>query len=180
MKARPSQLQLGSDVRYSMDTSALRDAVDYLRRDVFQRVWDLLDALAEAGRLLVCEKVREEWDDQAFRDFLSAHRDCVIELPTFAEHFAAFQAVAPGLGIGLTDPDRTKDKADPFVVALALWAEGRQTCALADAVPGNPQCCVVSHEKRVASPYSIPFACAQFRLRHIRMTDLLAQEGYSG
>jgi len=176
---RAPQLQLGTGTRYSVDTSALRETVDVCSQDVFGRLWKLLGDLADEGRLLVCDQVRDEWDDEVYLAFLSAHAACVVELPVFAEHFAALQARAGELGIGMTKPEDTKDIADPFVVALALWVERRRPDALEQPLPGAPECCVVSHEKKVASPASIPFACAKLRLTHIRMSDLLRLEGYS-
>jgi hypothetical protein len=178
--ARPPQLPLAQGARYSLDASALIDMKEHYPQAVFAGVWHAMGRVAEDGRLLVCEQVKAECRDDALQEFIGSHPQCVVELPTFLPQFAAFQASSGPLGILLTDPEDTRESADPFVVALALWAEGRDPAAIQRPMPDVSPCYVVSHEKGPLSPKRIPYACNQVALAHIRLPELLMREGYRG
>lgn len=151
-------------MKYSIDTSGFVRGWRYdYPPDIFPVVWDSIDDLINDGTLIACEDVLTELktggDD--LYDWVRARRKMFIPLDA-----AIQEAVADVLAIhpDWVPPDRSRNMADPFVVAVAK-------------VHG---CTVVSGEVWTNSPkpenVRIPNVCSSFGIKHITFLDLMREQ----
>lgn len=152
---------------FCLDTSGFLDGfVRYYPPDVFESLWDLIDELGSAGRLLVPEEVHKELEyhhDEAF-DWVNERKDEVV-VPTTA---AVAQEVTDILldYPGFVKEGSTRNRADPFVVA---------TAALEDAV-------VVTGERQRGGTQTnpkIPTVCEGRGVPYARFLGVVQEEGWS-
>ena len=165
---------------YSLDASAFIDFRPF-RRDVFGSMWQLAGELADDRRLLMCEEASKECRDPELKQFIQTHPGMIVRLQDYHEHFRQLQAEAPIHGIELVNPSSTRDRADPFVVALALALEQRGVGDLRVRTNPSAVCAVVTHElpKGPGAKYvKIPNACSFYGLQCIDWQELLLQQGY--
>jgi hypothetical protein len=160
---------------YSVDASGMIALNLHYPYDMFTPVWSFLGELADAGRILVCEQVKDECHDDLLQEFLHAHRSAVVEYHEFEDYILAFQREAVLYHIELTRPNATSPQADPFVVALALMLEGRALEDLRAGAERGRVCTVVSYEKPRAAPplKKIPDVCTHYMLHHEQWPSLL-------
>lgn len=148
--------------QYVFDTSALIGAwVRAYPPDSFPVVWDRMDGLAHAGRLLVPEEVYEELHAQD-DDLLGwvKVRSSVIVVPTSRAVMLEARAVLADHE-GLTKAGTGRGKADPFVVALARLQD----------------CPVVTQEQGgTATKPRIPFVCKGRGILCMSMLDVIRAE----
>lgn len=149
---------------YSFDTSALIDGLErYYPQETFPALWENVDELIQARRLLISEEVWEEacHCDAAVRDWATPRRDAIV-VPTdevITTHVSR---------IGQRYPTWTVDgrnQADPFVVAVglahgAIVVTGERSNAGSDAKP------------------KIPYACREFGVRSLSFLDFVRNEGW--
>ena len=151
---------------YSIDTSGFLDG--WKRRyppDVFPVIWDNLTDLIENGSLIATDEVLNELkagDDDIYT-WASAREKMFLPLDADIQ-----QAVIKVLTrhSSWVPPDRSRNMADPFVIAVAM-------------VKG---CTVVSAETLSTSPLPervrIPNVCNTFGIRHIEFLDLMREQGW--
>jgi len=166
---------------YSVDASVLIDIKDRYPREVFVSLWSFLEALACDGRFLVQEEADGECHDQVLRDLLDGCPDMVVGFGVIQDHFKALQADLQQAGLRMVDPGSTRDKADPFVVGLALALDGRAPASIQRRLNPDAKCIVVTHEKRAgagAQKLKIPDVCKRYGLDWIDFVELLIAEGH--
>ncbi len=148
---------------YSVDTSALLDAwVRYYPPDVFGTLWERLDGLVGAGRLLAVDEVRRELkqkDDDLYR-WVSTRPAMIVALEEPLQR-AAVQIIN-------TYPSLTSTRgvmsgsADPFVIALAQ--QRSLTVVTAErSRPGRPR---------------IPDVCRELHIPCITLVEMFRAEGW--
>lgn len=150
---------------YSVDTSALLDGLRrHYPESIFVSLWDNVDDLVSAGRLLASEEVLEELkvrDDDALA-WLQAREDAMI-VPTdraVAAEVTNVLRAHPNLVKGM----RGRNRADPFVIAVARLRS-------AVVVTGE------ANDGTSARP-KIPFVCGELGIRCIRLLELIQEEGW--
>lgn len=152
-------------MKYSIDTSGLVTGWRYISPpDVFPVVWDSLDDLINDGNLVACEDVLAELKtggDELY-DWVHARKDKMIVPLDAAIQQAAIDILA--IYPDWVPPDRSRNMADPFVVAVAKAYK----------------CTVVSGEVWTNSPkpenIRIPNVCSGFGIKHITFLELLREQ----
>ena len=175
--------QFGNYPLYSVDASALMDFRVLYPPDVFPSMWDRARSLASERRLLICEQVDEEWLDAERQQLIGQNPDMVVPFGLTQDHFRQLILEFDANNVYLTDPSSTKDKADPYVVALGLMLDGRDPDDLQLRMIDDAEGVVVTHEKpndAVNGKIKIPDACKMYRLGCVSWLDILRKEAYAG
>jgi hypothetical protein len=151
---------------YSIDTSGLLDGWKrYYPPDIFPIIWDNVSDLIDAGGLIAPEEVREELrigaDD--LYDWACVREQMFVPLTLEIQTAVAnILAVHPQW----VPADRSRNMADPFVVAVAMAND----------------CTVVSGELWSNSPrpdrVKIPNVCNSFGIQHIQFLDMMREQGW--
>jgi hypothetical protein len=149
---------------YVFDTSALIGAwVRSYPPDLFPALWDHMDALATAGRLLIPEEVLDELKAQdddllawvktrALNVVVPTSRAIMLEARDLLQDYPALTKAGTGRG-----------RADPFVIALAALR----------SVP------VVTQEQGgSASKPRIPYVCQRRGIDCMGALDVIRSEGW--
>ena len=151
---------------YCIDTNSLSELKSY-RRDVFPKVWRLLEELIQAGRLIAPHEVLRELEKR-HKDIYewAKKQDFFVDLDdaqitSVREIQARFE---------ITDHDATGPVADELVVALPLSRKAGRL--VLDEF-------VVVTEESEGGPGArkIPNVCAEFGLPCIKLVDLFKREG---
>lgn len=150
--------------RYCIDSSSLIHCRYTYPIEVFQGVWDGLDALIGDGRLIAHEEVWLE---------INRGND---ELTQWAAQWKAELAVGhDGLQVAIvqqiavdfpltTYSTTTEHRADPWVVALAQ----------------TRSCCVISEEVGASERFpKIPQMCLKYGVPHLKILDVMRSERWS-
>jgi hypothetical protein len=176
-------LQFGAYPVYSVDASALIDFKDYYQEKYFPHMWDLVRNLANQYRLLICEEVDTECHDPELRELIEAHPQMVVGFGDMQDHFSRFMFEHGEHDLRLVHYGSLANKADPFVVALALMLDGRELRDLRQRTSPDAECVVVTEEKPSdagAKRVQIPNVCDFYRLPCIRWLEMMKREGYVG
>ena len=149
---------------YVFDTSALIGAwVRSYPPDIFPGMWDEMEALCEASRLLIPEEVLEKLraqDDDLFA-WVKGRAKTVVA-PLSRDLMMEVRSVLTDHPL-LTKTGTGRGKADPFVIALA-------------SLRGLP---VVTQEQGgSANKPRIPFACSQRGVPCMTVLDVMSDEGW--
>lgn len=148
---------------YSIDTSALLEAwARHYPLDVFPTLWQQIENLISAGRLLAIDEVLRElerksddlhdWAKQRAGMFVSTDQAIMQRAGSVVNQFPS-----------LADPQSQKGKADPFVIALAM--ERNLTVVTAEhSKPTRPR---------------IPDVCRQLQVPCVSLIELFRREGWS-
>lgn len=153
-----------SAVQYSIDTSILIENWQRLYPpDVFPTVWDFLDRLIKTRVAVISEEVYDELtpkDDELLawakerQDFLYATSEEVQKATMdINDEFP-----------DLTDTERERSVADPFVIAIATLEE----------------CAVVTYEEprtKPTRPRKIPDVCFALQIQCFDFVELARREG---
>jgi len=132
--------------------------------DIYVTLWALLRHAAKEGEIRSCEEVRAEIEkkEDGLLEFLDGWGCLYLPVEACWEAAQHVISVCPSL----INPDSHKDKADPFVVGLALengWH-------------------VVSKENRrkeLSQPIKIPDACDIVRVPHLGWFEFLRLKGWT-
>lgn len=152
------------DPVYCMDTSAILEG---RRRayppDVFVQLWRNIEALIAMRRLVAPEEVRIELSAKDDETFAWAKSQAGLFIPLDADQLRVTALIANGFPSFVSNP-RVKNRADPFVIALAAVRGYR---VVTQERPGSPD-----------SP-KIPTVCDHFRVPHLRFLDMVRSERWT-
>jgi hypothetical protein len=151
-------------VPYVFDTSALIDAwVNRYPPDAFERFWEAMEALGQAGSLLIPAEVYEECGgkDDGLHDWVKARAGTIV-VPTTRAVMIGARAVLEDHP-ALTKPGKGRGKADPFVIALAAELD----CPL-----------VTQEQGGTAEKPRIPFVCRERGVDVLSLLDVIRAEGW--
>jgi Domain of unknown function (DUF4411) len=164
---------------YICDTGVFIQAAKFYPRDAVAPLWEALELLIQAGRLIAPEQVYEELHQQS--DELTAWADLHEQLfrPTdilIIEEVKVVLREFSDLGEVLSTQGPA---ADPWVVALARMEKARQEQQLW----GVP-CMVLTQEKRYTQKTQakprIPMVCDHYGIECGELLDLIRLEGIFG
>jgi hypothetical protein len=157
---------------YSVDTSPFI-VLQPLKRKTFGRLWTRLDALADAGRLLVAEEVYRELHSSADEEPVKWLRErSGIIVPTDVLWDRAC-AVADAHR-DLVDLAKPTGSADPCVIALALMERDRQQATLW----GAPVIVVTQEKRKRPGRAAIPDVCDDYGLEAVNLQGMFDMEGW--
>lgn len=163
-----------TDLTYCMDSSAFID-MERAAKHV-PGLWEAVGDLADRGRLIMHKEVQGECMNEENEAWFDAHHGIVKSFsPELGEAMAQLQADLTTDGQFMVDPSSNRDKADPWVVALAMAENMRQRDLF-----GPAEVVVVAHEKATGTKKGkvrIPDACVRYGIRCISLRDLLENEG---
>lgn len=158
-----------------MDTSAWIGMKQVYPAKTFCTLWNNLDTLAKARRLISPQEVYNELerkDDEVLK-WVKQRKQMFSNLND-EEQIALSLEIAAKFP-RLVDPNKEIPEADPFVVALArLMKKNLQMV--------GDECIVVSEEKpraNVKAKPRIPDVCNHYGVRHFSNLDLIANEGWT-
>lgn len=106
---------------YSVDASSWIELDKSYNVEFFPTLWDRLSDLAAEQRLLTSETVRDEIDDEWLRRWIVKTPGLVRRLDHVQQ---AHVRTILNTHADLVDPTKTRQDADPFVIALALAEAG--------------------------------------------------------
>jgi predicted ATPase len=151
-------------LRYCIDTSALLDGwVRWYPPDTFRTLWDNIEELIEKKVIVAPEEVLTELakkDDDVHK---WAKKNKTMFLPPVKAIQIATTDVLSRFP-RLVDSRKDKSQADPFVIAVAK---------INNLV-------VVTEEKRPGTEDrpTIPIVCNYFRIKHMRLLDMIRDQGW--
>lgn len=151
-------------MRYCFDSSSVLEGwVRYYPPDVFPGLWDRIDALIRNGDVRSPDEVREELNKKHDEVYAWAKARNELFVPLDDEIQAATRAVLEAFP-RLVGELRDRNRADPFVIALAM-------------VNGAA---VVTEEKRAGTRDRprIPIVCDHFGIRHLRLLEMIRELGW--
>jgi Domain of unknown function (DUF4411) len=150
---------------YVLDTSALVGGwTRHYPPDLFPRLWDQLDQLCEEGRVVIPEEVLRELEakDDGLFAWVKARENRAV-LPTSVEVLTAVREILAATPF-LTKTGPGRDRADPFVIAVA------QEMSLP----------VVTEEQGGSTKKpKIPFVCEVRDVACLRLLDLIRAESWT-
>ncbi len=151
-------------MKYSLDTSAILDGWNrYYPPKVFPTVWERPEELASRGVIIATEEVMrelEKQDDEVYR-WVKDQPNMVVPIDDQIQIEVSFILNAYPR---LVNTQRNRSQADPFVIALARIVDG----------------VVVSGEgRRSLKNPKVPDVCDDMGIPHMRLVDLLSQQGFT-
>ncbi len=155
-----------------IDNSALVP-LQFMRPDAMPSVWNRLEALAKAKRLLICKAVFDEYKNDRLKPWFEARKDMLV-YPYTTKQFECLKELTEVCPTFL-DSSKPGPDADQPLVAMAM--------ALNDEFGGcfaSGPACVVAHERRTqqgAHRMKIPDACDLLEIEVIDFSDMIARDG---
>lgn len=155
---------------YCIDASSLIKLKQDFPRQVFPTLWERVEEMARAGRLIAPDEVLQEiknddvlgpWAKQKLEMFRKLDQE---QLDAASDVTCRFPSLAK--------PGRFGPAADPFVVALAQLENQKLSDSLFAA---GSRCVVVSEER---GPGKIPGVCSHYKLSCVTLVDLFQREGW--
>lgn len=165
---------------YSLDTSALIELKDKYPPEIFESMWDYITNLGHQGRLIVADPVKGECKDEVLTKWFGKCNKIII--PVYGDLNIYMNITISQLqneGISLFDPNSTKNRVDPFVIAAALMIEKRDISNLRKTT--SLTCKVISYEKRAnpgARLSKIPDVCDYYNIEHLSWIEMLKNESW--
>ena len=156
---------LPAEARYSLDTSCLVNGWGkHYPPDMFGPVWTHLDGLIQNAAVIASVEVMNE----IWRQTDDLHNWCADRDDAFLELIDELQTSVSTLldrYPRLTAAGR--NRADPFVVGVAMLASDRMTVVTEET----------GHRASEARP-KIPFICERMNIRCISFVDMLRETGF--
>jgi hypothetical protein len=140
--------------------------------DVLPSLWDRLDRMLKDGSALIPRAVQREYHHEPTEAWLLDRKE-LIRAPD-SEVGECMKKIASDLP-DFIDAQRTKESADPWLVAHAMAENLR-----AGADEGTGAALVVCEEGRrkgPQAPHKVPDACDHYGIDCIKVLDLMRREG---
>jgi len=157
--------ELSENARYSLDTSCLINAwgKNY-PPDLFEPLWDHLDALIDGGIVVASAEVLVELERQAddLHEWCSDRDDMFLDLvdPLQDAVTAIMQEYPKLVATG-------RNQADPFVIGVAQLRNENLTVVTEEAA-----------SRASKNKPKIPFICGEQDIRCITLVDMLRETGW--
>jgi hypothetical protein len=155
---------------YCIDASSLIRLKQDFPRKVFPTVWERMEELIRAGRLIAPDEVfREVEKDDVLGPWAKRNKK-MFRRPD-QEQIDAAKDVTSRLP-SLAKPGKFGPAADPFVVGLAHLENQRLSGSLLEP---EARCVVVTEER---GPARMPGACAHYKLTCVTLVEVFEREGW--
>lgn len=163
---------------YSVDASVMIELKDSLPYDLFQPAWDEIGRLVDTSQWKIFENVVDEIHDETIKQWLKKNNTAIVNFnPEINKFMNRLMAELQNNGIMLIDPMSLKNSADPFVVMLALYLEGRDLSNLRKK-QNNKICCILTQEKLKTGKINIPSVCKYYDIPHMDLFGLMRYHGW--
>jgi len=144
-------------------------------------VWRFVEELVDDRRLFASEEVKEEASNPELVDLFTRKPEMVVDLASVQLYVNRFIIESAQAGLLLNDPNNPdKNRADPFVITVALALEMRRLDNLLARTNAAAKCMVICYENRAgqgARLPKIPNVCDHFDLECVDWPWVLANEG---
>jgi hypothetical protein len=151
-----------SEIVYSVDTSALIEGRRNYPLQVFPSVWAAIEGLIVSGRLIAAQLVRDELerkDDEVYK-WARAQHGLFVPFDRPQEIEAKLILSVHGR---MVDERKNRNRADPFVIALA---KARQCTVVTEEFEGH------------SGNLRIPYVCQQYGIDCVNLLELMGREGW--
>ncbi len=155
---------------YCFDASSIIRLKQDFPRKVFPTVWEKVEELIRAGRLIAPDEVFREikkddvlgpWAKRNKKMFRRADQEQIDAAKDVTSRFPS-----------LAKPGKFGPAADPFVVGLAHLESQKLSSLL---LQSGAKCIVVTEER---GPASIPGACTHFKLTCVSLVEVFERESW--
>lgn len=163
---------------YSVDSSIMIRLKDMGPYDIFKSVWDEISRLVSAGQWKIFENVVDEIHGETIQKWLAENNSAIVKFnPEINEYMNKLMAELQQNSIMLIDPMSLKNKADPFVIMLALYLEKRDLNNLREKV-SNEICCILTSEEPRKNKINIPYVCEYYDIPYMNLPDFMRHHGW--
>lgn len=159
---------MASDI-YCIDASSLIEIKQRFPRKVFPGVWEKLEDLVRASRLIAPDEVFREVEKDDVLGPWAKHRRKMFAKPDQKQVDAAKEVT--DRFPDLAKPGKLGPAADPFVVGLAHLRNQEASRSLLDT---QLKCVVITEER----PAGIPNACKHYQLTCVSHIGMFEREGW--
>lgn len=158
---------------YSVDAGIMIRIKDMWPIDLFQPAWDEIERLVSLNRWKIFESVADEMFGDNLKKWIDEHSSAIVKFnPEINKYITKLMAELDINNMSLVDPMSLKNNADPFVVMLALYLEGRDLNNL--RVPSsNNRCCVLTREELKEKKVNIPSVCEHYHIPFMTLHDFM-------
>ena len=154
---------------YIIDTSSLIEMKNKYPQDVFPTVWQRMDELYRAGRLIAPLKVKEEIKDDELIEWLKNKEKIFIK--SDKEQCDIVKEILKNFPY-LAKPEKPDaPNADPWIIALALELKKEEQEKL---LPENEY--IIITEESKTKPNKIPGVCNHYDIKCINLLELFKEE----
>lgn len=162
---------------YCADSSALIDLPKTYPADNFPGVWGKIGMLADEGRLITVDLVKDECNDKELAEWFNDHSVVTI-LPSTELEFSLKQIMRDlvSKSMQLVDVESKESDADPLIIACAMAGNLRESGRYSSG-----RYVLLQHESSAwPSPkrVRIPDVCGWYGITYIRLTALIQEEGW--
>lgn len=153
---------------YCIDSSSIIDMNRIYPMDVFQGIWDEVNALAKTRRIIAPAEVFDEIraGDDDLVPWTKKHKKMFI--PIQPEHVSFVQSIQKQFPF-LAHPEKTGPNADPWLIAIAL-SMNKSAGELF-----KTKCLIVTEESKT-KPNRLPFVCKYYGIECINNMGLFRRE----
>jgi hypothetical protein len=166
--------QKNVDTIFCFDSSALIVLHRYYGQDLISDIWEELEQLFNNNKIISHKIVFDELTTQArnqdsLSKWMSSKR---VHFKDKTGTQAKFVESIINKFPKLIDPDREKDEADPWLIALVLEERSQ-----GNLFSPNREYILVSQEN-VRSPHKIPAVCKHYGIKHQSLKDFFKYLGW--
>jgi len=163
---------------YSVDASVMIRLKDMGPYDIFKPAWDEISRLVSTGQWQIFENVVDEIHGETVEKWLADNSSTIVKFnPKINEYINKLMADLQKNNMMIIDPSSLKNKADPFVIMLALYLEKRDLSNLRKKV-GNETCCVLTNEELRKNKINIPHVCEYYDIRYMNFPKFMRHHGW--
>lgn len=163
---------------YSVDASVMIRLKDMLPFDLWKPAWDEISRLVSTGKWKIFENVASEVHGEVVQNWLADNSTSVVKFTAEAnEYMNRLMAELQQNAMMLIDPASLRNNADPFVIMLALFLEGRSLRNLRQKA-GDKTCCVLTSEEPKNNKVNIPYVCQYYDLPCMNLPNFMRHHGW--
>jgi len=163
---------------YSVDSGVMIRLKDMLPYDLFKPAWDEIGRLVASDRWKIFESVADEVYGKTVKKWLADNSSAIVKFnPKINEYINKLMADLQKNNMMLIDPISLKNKADPFVIMLALYLEERDLNDLRNK-DINKTCCVLTREESRYKKINIPSVCEYYDIPYMNLFDFMRHHGW--
>jgi hypothetical protein len=165
------------DYIYNLDTSAFLRMKEFYFEEGFPDFWEAMGDLADSGRLIMVKDARDECKDAEVQPWFRKHPSMIIKRT--AEVLQCMKVLLGDLDADnqrLVDPNSDKDKADPWVIALAMAENIKHSGSYASG-----RTIVVGHESltnKTEGKLKIPDVCKRYSIDYYSLPKVIRIESW--